>query len=127
LGSTDNLPCGYLFLCPEVEFEAEVPTSFRISDQLVYWSLDLSGVDRLSDKVAKELGFPAIRLQMQVYVMSWDASVYDGIYQFHKGKHFDPYSQEVALELGHPLFQLSCNREALLAHRTHIEINALIC
>jgi hypothetical protein len=33
----------------------------------------------------------------------------------HKAKGFDPYSQEVALELGYPFVQLSCDREVLLA------------
>ncbi|KAJ7794401.1 hypothetical protein B0H13DRAFT_2512498 [Mycena leptocephala] len=53
---------------------------------------------------------------MVVEGLSWDASVYDGIRQFHKAKGFDAYSQEVALELGDSLFQLSCDRKALFSH-----------
>jgi hypothetical protein len=53
---------------------------------------------------------------MQVLGMSWDFSVYDGIRQCHEGKGFDPCSQEVARELGFPLFQVSCDRYALFAH-----------
>ncbi|KAJ7806176.1 hypothetical protein B0H13DRAFT_2387254 [Mycena leptocephala] len=53
---------------------------------------------------------------MVVEVYSWDASVYDGICQFHEAKGFDPYSQEVAIELGDPLVHLSCDRDALRAH-----------
>jgi hypothetical protein len=52
---------------------------------------------------------------MVVHGGSWDASVYDGIRQYHEAKGFGPYSHEVALELGSPLFQLSCNQEALHA------------
>jgi hypothetical protein len=44
---------------------------------------------------------------MWVAVKSWDTSVYDGILQFHEGKGFDPHSQEVAIELGYPLLELS--------------------
>jgi hypothetical protein len=109
------LPFGYLFLCPLAELQAEDIASFRIPDRPAYWSLDPSGVDRLSDEVAGDLGFPAIQLQIQVGSNSWDTSVYDGIRQFHEAKGFDPYSQEVALELGCPLLQVSCDREVLLA------------
>ncbi|KAJ7256728.1 hypothetical protein C8J57DRAFT_1014306, partial [Mycena rebaudengoi] len=103
---TDDLPPGYLFLCPPAELEAEDPISFRIPNQPAYWSVDSSGVDRLSEEVAEELGFPAIHVQMIVHGTSWDDSVYDGIRQFHENKGIDPYSQEVAVELGYPLVQL---------------------
>jgi hypothetical protein len=66
--------------------------------------------------MAEDLGFPAIQVEMYALVHSWDASIYDGIRQFHEAKGFDPYSQEVALELGHSLVHLSCDRETLLAH-----------
>jgi hypothetical protein len=121
-GLTDNLPTGYLFLCPLAELQAEVPTCFRIPDQPAYWSLDSSGVDRLSDEAAEDLGFPGIQSQLRAVVMSWDVSVYGGIRKFQKTKGFDPYSQEAALELGYPLFHLSCDRDALFAHSTHIEL-----
>ncbi|KAJ7135933.1 hypothetical protein C8R44DRAFT_769307, partial [Mycena epipterygia] len=112
---TDNSPPGYLFLCPLAELQAEDPTCFRAPDRLVYWSLDPSGIDRLSVGAAEDLGFPAIESQMKVYGKSWDASVYEGIRQFHEGKGFDPYSQQVALEMGYPPFQVPCDSETLLA------------
>jgi hypothetical protein len=115
-GATDHLFFGYLFLCPLAELQAEDPTCFQIPAQPAYWSLDPSGVNRLSGEVAEDLGFPAIHMQMCAFVRSWNASVYDGICQFQKAKGFDPYSQEVALELGHSLVHLSCDRETLLAH-----------
>ncbi|KAJ6565848.1 hypothetical protein DFH09DRAFT_1314633 [Mycena vulgaris] len=115
-GPTDNLPPGYLFLCPLSDLAAETPKSFQIPDQPAYWSLTPSGVDRLSDEVAQDLGFPAIQLEMYARGRSWDVGVYDGIRQFHESKGFCPYSQEVALELGYPPVQLSCDRDALLAH-----------
>jgi hypothetical protein len=115
-GPTNKLPSGYLFLCPLAELQAEDPTYFRIPDCIAYWSLDLSGVDRLSDEVAEELGFPAIEFKMHVWGRTWDASVYEAICQFHEAKGFDPYSQEVVTELGWPLFQVFCDRETLLTH-----------
>jgi hypothetical protein len=121
-GATDDLFFGYLFLCPLAELQAEDPTCFQIAAQPAYWSLDPSGVNRLSWEVAEDLGFPAIQLQMWVGTKSWDTSVYDGIHQFQKAKGFDPYSQEVAIELGWPLLELSCDQNVLLAHRTHVEL-----
>ncbi|KAJ6458016.1 hypothetical protein C8R45DRAFT_562324 [Mycena sanguinolenta] len=115
-GPTKKLCFGYLFLCPLAEVQAEGITNFRLPDHPAYWSLDLSGAKRLGDEVAEDLGFPAIQLQMRVGSKSWDTSVYDGIRQFHEAKGFDPYSQEVALELGAPLIQVSCGQGTLLAH-----------
>jgi hypothetical protein len=114
-GPTDNLPPGYLFLCPLAELQAEHRTCFRIPDCIGYWSLDPSGVGRLSDEAAEDLGFPVIKLDMCLWGRKWNANVYNGIRQLHKAKGFDPYSQEVALELGYPFVQLSCDREVLLA------------
>ncbi|KAJ7835798.1 hypothetical protein B0H13DRAFT_1913424 [Mycena leptocephala] len=116
LGPTDNLAPGYLFLCPLAELQAGAPRSFRIPDRVAYWSLDPSGVDRLCDEAAQDLGFPVIQLQVIIVGASWDAGVYNRIRQFHEGKGSNPYSEEVALAIGYPLFQLSCDREALLAH-----------
>ncbi|KAJ7861483.1 hypothetical protein B0H13DRAFT_2355097 [Mycena leptocephala] len=46
---------------------------------------------------------------------SWNVSIYNGIRQFHESKCLDPYSQEVAIELGWPLLQVSCHQGAVLA------------
>ncbi|KAJ7806175.1 hypothetical protein B0H13DRAFT_1669943, partial [Mycena leptocephala] len=117
----------YLFLCPSAELQAEDPTCFQIPAQPAYWSLDPSGVKRLSGKVAEDLGFPAIHVQMVAVARSWDASVYDGIRQFHESKGFDPYSQEVAIELGCPLLELSCDLETLFVHsKPRIIISTLL-
>ncbi|KAJ7440841.1 hypothetical protein B0H11DRAFT_1882961, partial [Mycena galericulata] len=115
-GRTDKLPSGYLFLCPRAELQSEDPTSFQFPDFRAYWSLDPSGVRRLTDEVAEDLGFPAIQLQMGVGSKSWDTSVYNGIRHFQEAKGFDPYSQEVAQELGCPVLQVSCDQETLLAY-----------
>jgi hypothetical protein len=122
LGPTDNLPPGYLFLCPSAELGVDAPTSLRIPARPAYWSRELSGIDQLSDEEAEDLGFPPVRLQKWVELNSWDASVYDGICQFHAAKGFDPYSQQVATELGYPLLQVSGDRETLVAHCMHSEL-----
>ncbi|KAJ7044380.1 hypothetical protein C8F04DRAFT_942366, partial [Mycena alexandri] len=81
-----------------------------------YWSLDPSGVDRLSTEEATQLGFPSFQLTTRVHGYSWDTSVYAGLRQFHKAKGFDPDSQDVARHLGCPLYQLSRDMDPLLAY-----------
>ncbi|KAJ7436878.1 hypothetical protein B0H11DRAFT_635978 [Mycena galericulata] len=112
----DNLPAGYLMLCPLDELQSELPGAFRIPDCPAYWSLDPSGVERLSAEEARNQGFPDIDVGLEVFALSWDTTVYAGTRQFHEAKGFDPYSQDVAIALGHPLFQLSCEKDVLFAH-----------
>jgi hypothetical protein len=71
---------------------------------------------------ARNLGLPDMEFRMEVLGTVWDASVYTGICEFHEAKGFDPCSQEVAISLGWPLFELSCNRDDLSAHRKHVRI-----
>ncbi|KAJ6462888.1 hypothetical protein C8R45DRAFT_778284, partial [Mycena sanguinolenta] len=71
-----------------------------------YWSLDPSGTDRLSPEEATWLGFPSFRLSTSAPGHYWDASVYEGLRQFHQAKGFDSYSQDVARHLGEPLYQV---------------------
>ncbi|KAJ7315817.1 hypothetical protein DFH08DRAFT_820388 [Mycena albidolilacea] len=59
-----------------------VPSSFRWQDCPAYWSLDPSGVHRLSLARATQLGFPHFRFATQVYGCCWDASVYEGLRNF---------------------------------------------
>ncbi|KAF8214543.1 hypothetical protein K438DRAFT_881727 [Mycena galopus ATCC 62051] len=116
LGPIENLPPGYLFLCPLAEFETDLPECFTIPDCTAYWSVDPSGAERLSADEARTLGLPEIHSRTEVLIKYWDCSDYDGICQFHKAKGFDPYSQDVAIELGYPVFQVSCQRDDIFAH-----------
>ncbi|KAF8214578.1 hypothetical protein K438DRAFT_1562395, partial [Mycena galopus ATCC 62051] len=106
LGPIENLPPGYLFLCPLAELETDIAGCFAIPDCTAYWSIDPSGAERLSVEEARTLGLPEIHSWMEVWGNCWDSSAYDGICQFHKCKGFHPYSQDVAIELGYPLFQV---------------------
>ncbi|KAJ6523862.1 hypothetical protein B0H19DRAFT_647047 [Mycena capillaripes] len=112
-GPQKNLPAGYLFVC---NAQNECPERFQMSDCPAYWSFDPSGRERLSLEEARHHGFPDIQLDTEVLARSWNRRVYDGIREFHAGKGFDPHSQEAAMELGGPLFQVSCERDALVAH-----------
>ncbi|KAJ6480424.1 hypothetical protein C8R45DRAFT_777016, partial [Mycena sanguinolenta] len=71
-----------------------------------YWSLHSSGADRLSTKEATHLGFPSLCLTATATGDSWDACVYEGLRQFHRAKGFDPERQDLARQLGVPLYQL---------------------
>ncbi|KAJ7815811.1 hypothetical protein B0H14DRAFT_3878121 [Mycena olivaceomarginata] len=116
LGPIVTLPPGYLFICPWAQLETELPGCFGIPDCPAYWSLNLSGAERLSAKEAKNEGFPDIEFRMSAFGGSWDDSAFTGIRQFHEAKGFDPYSQDVAIALEYPLFEVSCNQDDLLTH-----------
>ncbi|KAF7377070.1 hypothetical protein MSAN_00125500 [Mycena sanguinolenta] len=109
--STVDTPGGFLFLCPGEDFRIS-PFSFCWPTYPAYWSLDLSSIHRLSPEDATQLGFPSFELTTKASGMYWDASVYEGLRQFHKAKGFDPYSQEVTRHLGLPFFRLSSERDA---------------
>ncbi|KAJ6462832.1 hypothetical protein C8R45DRAFT_523594 [Mycena sanguinolenta] len=111
LRTTGDPPEGFLFLCPGQDFQT-APSPFRCPACIAYWSLDPSGVDPLSPEDATQLGFPTFELTATAYGSYWDASVYEGLRQFHEAKGFDPYSQDVAHHLGHLLLQLSSERDS---------------
>jgi hypothetical protein len=106
---------GFLFLCPPTDFQIG-PFSFKWPDCAAYWSFDSTGADPLSWEDAANLGFPSLQLSTTVWGSSWDASVYAGIRQFHQGKGFDPDSQDLALYLGQPLYELPSEINLPFAH-----------
>ncbi|KAJ6464369.1 hypothetical protein C8R45DRAFT_1023831 [Mycena sanguinolenta] len=104
--SDTQQPKGYLFVCPPEDFRAGA-SSFQWPTCPAYWSLEPSGAARLSPEEAKTLGFATIHIETAMQGRCWHRSVYDGLRQFHRGKGFDPDSQDVAKHLGHPLFELA--------------------
>ncbi|KAJ7687121.1 hypothetical protein B0H17DRAFT_984758, partial [Mycena rosella] len=113
-------PPGYLFLCPRKDLHPDDPICIRLPDCPAYWSLDPTGVERLSAEEATDLGFPSFELTLVGSGDSWDSSVYDGLRQFHEAKGFDPYSQDVARHLGDQLYKLS-GVEGSSAHLEEID------
>lgn len=97
---------GYLFLCPVAEVCSGNPPRVRLPDCPFYWSLDPTGAGRLTHYV-QDLGFPIIDIEMEVMGHSWDGMAYGGLAQFHYGKGFHPYSQNVARNLGFSPYQVS--------------------
>ncbi|KAJ6566374.1 hypothetical protein B0H19DRAFT_1066686 [Mycena capillaripes] len=106
---------GFLLLCPEKDFQIG-PSSFCWPDCPTYWSLDPSGVERLSTEEAAAFGFPSLELTTRIGRYTWDASVYAGIREFQRAKGFDPESQDVARHLEWPLFYPCNEADAPFAH-----------
>ncbi|KAJ6536961.1 hypothetical protein B0H19DRAFT_380106 [Mycena capillaripes] len=96
---------GYLFLCPLANFHASGSTRFTCPSLAAYWSLDPSGTRRLNHWRATMLGFPSVELKMKVWTRTWDENVYAGLRQFHRGKGFDPDTQDVARHMGVVLYE----------------------
>ncbi|KAJ7107874.1 hypothetical protein C8R44DRAFT_744454 [Mycena epipterygia] len=105
---------GYLFLCPSQNLKIG-KSSFRWPDCPAYWSLDPSGVERLSRDEAIRLTFPPMDFGVIVGGSYWDATVYAGLRQFHQANGFNPESRDLALHLGYGLIQLSNEAEAAFA------------
>ncbi|KAJ7081922.1 hypothetical protein C8R44DRAFT_652802 [Mycena epipterygia] len=112
----DTTPPSYLFLCPLGNLQPDIPSRCWASDWPAYWSLDPTGVQRLSADEASARGLPAIEVGKEVDGIWWDSSVYDGLRQFHESKGFDPDTQDVAQYLGYPLFKLSSENDVPVAH-----------
>ncbi|KAJ7679401.1 hypothetical protein DFH06DRAFT_974629 [Mycena polygramma] len=110
----EECPAGYLFLCPPKELQIG-PSSYRWPACAAYWTRDPSGIERFSTEEAAQLGFPAIALKTNLLAYSWDSSVYAGLRKFHRGKGFDPDSEDVARHLGYPLYQLTGEVDAPFA------------
>ncbi|KAJ7602527.1 hypothetical protein FB45DRAFT_773575, partial [Roridomyces roridus] len=105
----------YLFLYPP----NQLPKHWRYLQSpgsLWFWSLDPNGQPRLSVEEAESHGFPSVEMQMKVLGLSWDASVYEALREFHTAKGFDPDSQELAIHMRLPLYQLCSEREESFAY-----------
>ncbi|KAJ7624673.1 hypothetical protein FB45DRAFT_85908 [Roridomyces roridus] len=116
VGSIENLPPGYLFLCPKEMFTVNGRGHHTIPDCPAYWSLDLSGVARLTAEEASELGFPGLRMEVKVHGIFLGEKDCTGIRQFHAAKGYDPDGVDMAREMGYPIFELICTKEELHAH-----------
>ncbi|KAJ7830634.1 hypothetical protein B0H14DRAFT_2806730 [Mycena olivaceomarginata] len=99
-------PEGYLFVCPPENFRTG-QNSFQWPTYPAYWSLNPTGATPLSTEDAKILGFPTIHMETLVGARFWDQGVYLGLRRFHRGKGFDPESQQLAMHLSHSLYQIS--------------------
>ncbi|KAJ6452403.1 hypothetical protein C8R45DRAFT_1083360 [Mycena sanguinolenta] len=121
--TTEDPPPGFLFLCPKEDFRSG-PSSCCCPSCVGYWSLDPSGVDRLSPEEATQLGFPTFELAAEAVGYYWDDSVYEGLRQFHRAKGFDPYSQDVARHLGLPLYQLFPQDDICFVHMDGDDVDA---
>ncbi|KAK6981620.1 hypothetical protein R3P38DRAFT_416736 [Favolaschia claudopus] len=88
---------GFLFLCPEQDFIT--------GSAFLKWQ---------PPERSTKLGFPTILLVTELAGKSWDESVYVGLREFHKCKGFDPESQDMAVELEEPLYELLLDQEPLV-------------
>ncbi|KAJ7651304.1 hypothetical protein FB45DRAFT_34536, partial [Roridomyces roridus] len=100
----------YFFLCP-LEHFSRAPDSFGLPETPWFWSFDPTGKDRFTEEEATNHGFPAVMVDMYVCLNSWYAGVYDALRKFHSAKGFDPDSQQLAIHLGYPLYQLASEEE----------------
>ncbi|KAF8137799.1 hypothetical protein K438DRAFT_734480 [Mycena galopus ATCC 62051] len=106
---------GYLFLCPLEDFKTSEGL-LQPPEAPSYWSHNPSGTPRLSPTESINCGFPPPGLKIRVSVCSWESSCYLALRRFHIAKGFNPDSQDVAIQLGYPLYQICPRRELLFAY-----------
>ncbi|KAF8137801.1 hypothetical protein K438DRAFT_1947137 [Mycena galopus ATCC 62051] len=98
-------PNGYPPLCPPEHLQTSKGL-FKRTEAYAYWSPDPSGTPRPSLSESINCGFPTPGLEIRVSVRSWKWGHYHPLHRFHLGKGFDPDSQDVAIQLGYPLYQI---------------------
>ncbi|KAJ7104838.1 hypothetical protein C8R44DRAFT_332464 [Mycena epipterygia] len=124
-GPLQNIPEGYLFLCPLEDFQSNNGTRLATPECPAYWSFDPAGGSRLCPEDASNLGFPSLEFNMDVHVRSWHENVYAALSHFHAGKGFDPNSPDIARHLGYPIFELSCTPNVECAHIEEVSSDSL--
>ncbi|KAJ7243608.1 hypothetical protein B0H12DRAFT_830210 [Mycena haematopus] len=105
----------YLFLLPVSldTSDGHLAAHLPAENETYYWSFDCDGSEKLSPDSIEELGLPNVTFKAYAYGRRWDRKVYDTIANFHRIKGFDPYSQDVAIELGYPLLDIDAVKKAL--------------
>ncbi|KAJ7748457.1 hypothetical protein B0H14DRAFT_443508 [Mycena olivaceomarginata] len=109
-------PKGYLFLCPPEQFHIGPSTSSNDQNVRPIGLCIHRGLNGLVGKMQLVSDFPVSEFWSMRWGYSWDSSVYEGLRQFHRAKGFDPDSQELALHLGEPLYELSSQTNPPFAH-----------
>jgi hypothetical protein len=104
LSRSGNLPAGYLFL-PPLE---NLGSGSHACE--AYWASDPWGVEPLNIKDARGSGISAPAMCVRAWGQSWDAFIYAGLRQFYRVKGFNPEGQDVARDLGYPIYRLSPER-----------------
>jgi hypothetical protein len=107
----------YLFLFPaslaQDTSDGHLAVRLPAENETYYWSFDCDGSTKLPPHSIEELGLPQVAFQADAYGRRWDRKIYDTIANFHHTKGFDPYSQDVAIELGYPLLNIKAVKKAL--------------
>jgi hypothetical protein len=75
---------------------------------------------------ARNHGFPDFDFRMELLGRSWDRYVYAGLRQFYNANGFDPYTQDVAMELGYSLVDVAGRQGASFVHSTCAALS-IIC
>ncbi|KAK7057866.1 hypothetical protein R3P38DRAFT_2760029 [Favolaschia claudopus] len=96
----------FLFLPPTKDCISSDGMRLQYPDRAPYWSLHPSGNPRLSPEQAAILCLPPVNIEISMFVHFYSAQFYAAAAEFYRRKGFDPTSQDVARELGEPLYHL---------------------
>ncbi|KAK7057845.1 hypothetical protein R3P38DRAFT_3169351 [Favolaschia claudopus] len=95
-----------LFLPPAKDLLSPDGARLQYSNRAPYWSLHPSGNPPLAPELVSALGLPSVQTKISINGIFFSPQFYESIAQFHRQKGFDPTSQDVAREMGLPLYHL---------------------
>jgi hypothetical protein len=104
---------------------ARTGLDFSESDR-VYWSLDPTGNNRMTQDECDSLGLPRLQFKFFSTARFWHEYHYEAIREFFEAKGFDPHSQDVTRLLGLPLAELEPKAPTGSLHMMQIFRAALI-
>jgi hypothetical protein len=99
----------YLFLFPANMYLSAGHLALHLPPQseAYYWTFDPEGIERFSEDTSEALGLPLVQFHTLVRGDRGSKDDYTLIREFHLDKGFDPDSQDIAIELGYPLVEVS--------------------
>jgi hypothetical protein len=119
----------YLFLFPpQVDVVDNLITVTNPPDtEKYYWAFDPAGLNRLTHDVAEDFGLPTVEFSTELLGGRWEKRDYDMVRNFHIAKGFDPYTQDVAIAMGHPLIDIEEMKKFIVSfHSSNIPTRLLM-
>ncbi|KAJ6505648.1 hypothetical protein C8R47DRAFT_967659, partial [Mycena vitilis] len=102
----------YLFLRHPTArvINGKVIVRFPSESDILYWSFDPSGEEKLDADSLEQLDLPDVICETMDSGSSWTSSHYRGMREVHRAKGFDPDGPDLAIAWGYPLMAFEDSR-----------------
>lgn len=97
----------HLFVCPLIIASHSSRSSLALGElDHYYWAMDPEGHKQLSLAESDSLGLPRLVLEIRSWATFWEPYHYNAVREFHRGKGFDPGTQDVTQLLSLPIVEI---------------------